>query len=234
MRRRLFFFFPFFLPPSSSSSQRPQQKASLICSWEQPLTPVWLLGSERGVDGVEPAALKNHLPASSLVYVTTQLQKAHTGIIFTLLHYFPRAPPREREWRSVYCKTEEEEEEEEECISKYIRSVNGWPLTETRGVKHLWKHEAPLQVGTFSYAGDVKCSTLKSLFVDITHSRLQRFWPVSREPFAPRLSHSGRMFPLTLAEVIPVGPWRLCPSMRGGVLCSRLARAAEQLPNLSS
>lgn len=24
---------------------------------------------------------------------------------------------------------------------------------------------------TFSYAGDVKCSTLKSLFVDITHSR---------------------------------------------------------------
>lgn len=35
---------------------------------------------------------------------------------------------RERELRSVYCKTEEEEEEEE-CISKYIRSVNGWPLT---------------------------------------------------------------------------------------------------------
>lgn len=34
---------------------------------------------------------------------------------------------RERELRSVYCKTEEEEEEE--CISKYIRSVNGWPLT---------------------------------------------------------------------------------------------------------
>lgn len=33
---------------------------------------------------------------------------------------------RERELRSVYCKTEEEEEE---CISKYIRSVNGWPLT---------------------------------------------------------------------------------------------------------
>lgn len=79
---------------------------------------------------MEPAALKNHLPASSLAYVTTQLQKAHTGIIFTLLHYFPRAPPRqrerERELRSVYCKTEEEEEE---CISKYIRSVNGWPLT---------------------------------------------------------------------------------------------------------
>lgn len=29
---------------------------------------------------------------------------------------------------------------------------------------------SPLWVGTFSYAGDVKCSTLKSLFVDITHS----------------------------------------------------------------
>ena len=40
-----------------------------------------------------------------------------------------RLQERERELRSVYCKTEEEEEEEEECISKYIRSVNGWPLT---------------------------------------------------------------------------------------------------------
>lgn len=52
--------------------------------------------------------------------------------------------------------------------------------------------------------------------------------------FAPRSSHSGRMFPLTLAEVIPVGPWRLCPSMRGGFSVLALARAAEQLPNLSS
>lgn len=44
------------------------------------------------------------LPVGCLGYVTTQLQKAHTGIIFILLHYFPPAPPREgeREGRSVY------------------------------------------------------------------------------------------------------------------------------------
>ncbi len=33
----------------------------------------------------------------------------------------------------------------------------------------------PLLVGTFSYAGDVKRSTLKSLFVYITHSCLEQF-----------------------------------------------------------
>lgn len=87
--------------PPPPWAPRPQQKASLICSWEQPLTPVWLLGSG-GVAGRRGGALKKkknvcQRRAGCLLDVTMQLQKAHTGIIFTLLHYFPRAPPGERE-----------------------------------------------------------------------------------------------------------------------------------------
>lgn len=50
--------------------------------------------------------------AGGLVYVTTQLlkkkEKAHSGIIFTLLLYFPNAPPRERVKKCVLKALREE------------------------------------------------------------------------------------------------------------------------------
>lgn len=143
---------------------RPQQKASLICSWEQPLTPVWLLGSSGGWgEGLDEKNICQRW-AGCLLDVTMQLQKAHTGIIFTLLHYFPRAPPGERESGGEYTVRRREKED----INKYIYLWMAGRLPKRVGLNVCENTKRP----TFSYAGDVKCSTLKSLFVDITHSRL--------------------------------------------------------------
>lgn len=87
------------------------------------------MGSRRRRRGLN----KNHLPASSEpppapCYHATAKKKAHTGIIFTLLDYFPRAPPGER--RSEGVRQREEWQE--------VEGGKGWTLCDTRrGVKRL-------------------------------------------------------------------------------------------------
>lgn len=93
---------PFTLPPHAPPLFWPQHKASLICSWELPLTPVWLWssGGERGLGGQTGWSQKNHLPASSgqpaLCYHATAKSTLWHNIYISAL-FSKRASRRGRE-----------------------------------------------------------------------------------------------------------------------------------------
>lgn len=136
------------------------------------LTP-GLWGGSGGQTGW--SSRKKHLPTLSRLprpryHATARRTRRHN--IYTVRLFSACASNRVRGSQGAYtARRGEKAEGRRVCVYKYI-SVKGWLLTETHGVKGLWKHGVVSGVGTFSYPGDVKCSSLKSLFVDVTHSRL--------------------------------------------------------------
>lgn len=120
--------------PRSARAQQLQHKASLICSWEQPLTSVWLPVSERGRRGgaslsEKPFASIERPPG--LCYHATA-KSTHRHNIYTVTLFSACASKR----KSQGAYSAGQRQKGGGCI----HCVNGWPLTWTRGVKRLRKH----------------------------------------------------------------------------------------------
>lgn len=136
--------------------------------------------------------------AGGLVCVTTQLQKAHSGIIFTLLLYFPNTPPREgaERWKKESEEWGKEKEKEKEIhglwmyICTCICWVNGWPVTRRVGLdvcentpgRHFFLH----RWGEVFHPERKKTSLLTSPAPVITNSdlypRSRACWPAEPLP----------------------------------------------------